>query len=110
MEGVTAEGLPPQTWKKTWHQVPHPGHLKPVSACATLQRDPRLLRKASSGDVCTDCEGHHTNTSMRECLECHARALPSRQAPQELAPGAVVSVLGSLKLEASTVHAPEVFT
>lgn len=106
MEGVTAEGQPPKMREKPWHQVPYPGHLAPVSACATLQRDPRLLRKASSADICTDCEGHHTNTSMRDCLEYHARALPARQPPQELAPGAVVPALGSLKLGASAGYAP----
>lgn len=103
-------GTAPKVWKKPWHQVLHPGRPAPACICATLQRDSRLLGKASSGDVCTDCEGHHTNTSMRDCLGHHARALPARQPPQEPAPGAVVPVLGSPKLEASAVHAPEVST
>lgn len=85
----------PKVWKKPWHQVLHPGHPAPASICATLQRDSRLLGKASSGDVCTDWERHHTNASMRDCLGHHARALPARQPPLEPAPGAVVPVLGS---------------
>lgn len=109
VEGVTAEALPPKMWKKPWHQGLHPGHLAPASACATLQRDPRLLGKAASGDVCAGCEGHHTNTSIRDCLERHARALLVGQPSQELVPGAVVPVLGSLKLGASTVRAPVAF-
>lgn len=88
----------------------HHGHLAPASACATRQRHPELFRKASSEDVCTDYEGHHTNTSMRDCLEHHAWALPIGHPPQELAPAAVVPALGSLNLGASAAHAPEVFT
>lgn len=77
--------------------------------CHTAER-PKAAWKTSSGDVCTDCEGHHTNISMRDCLECHVRALLIRHPPQEMAPGAVVPALGSLKLGASAVYAPEDFT